>query len=88
MPDTSRTCALQLRKLTLYPSELRAHVDIFTKTKTSLRHPPRKLNVHHGIRDECYYTTKLGDWVGVFLYNCFITAKNVLKYLAEAWPSG
>ena len=88
MPDTSRTCDLQLRKLTLYPSELRAHVDIFTKVKTSLRHPPRKLNVHHGIRDECYYTTKLGDWVGVFLYNCFITAKNVLKYLAEAWPSG
>ena len=63
MPDTSRTCDLQLRKLTLYPSELRALVDIFTKIKTSLRHPPRKLNVHHGVRDECYYTTKMRDWV-------------------------
>ena len=58
MPDTSRTCDLQLRKLTLYPSELRAHVDIFTKIKTSLRHPPRKLNVHHDKRDVNYYITK------------------------------
>lgn len=31
MPDTSRTCDLQLRKLTLYPSELRAHVDILQR---------------------------------------------------------
>ena len=41
MPDTIRTYDLQLRKLTLYPTELRAHMWIvFTKVNTC---PPSKI---------------------------------------------
>ena len=52
MPDTIRTYDLQLRKLTLYPSELRAHVGVFVKIIIYLHYNIHlEINVHHGVRD-------------------------------------
>ncbi len=68
MPDTIRTYDLQLRKLTLYPTELRAHMWIVLTIASTC--PPSKIKRSSRIdcfqRDVPYYSTFSQEMVYYF----------------------